>query len=216
MAGKMESRPARGRRKAGEPSGRDTLVRSALKHFSRYGYDGASLRMIAADAGVDMALAARLFGPKEKLWHAVIEHLRQSQAEYKDVLQVFVEVKDTNPLKALCGMLDLFAKVSIEMPELIGFLLQEANNPGERQDIVIQYLVTPFRLDCEPIIKSCIAAKILRASRVGVVFGMISSSIILPLAMPQLCGRKPSSRKRLRLEILDEAKRLLLKEIENS
>ncbi len=211
MAGEMESRPARGRRKAGEPSGREMLVRSALKHFSRHGYDGASLRMIAADAGVNMALAARLFGPKEKLWHAVIDHLRRSQTAYKDALQVFVDSKDSEPRQAFLGMLDLFAKVSIEMPELIGFLLQEANNPGERQEIVIQYLVTPFRLDCEPIIQSCIAANILQSSCAGVVFGMISSSIILPLTMPQLCGRKPTSRKRLRSDVLDEAKMLFFK-----
>jgi Transcriptional regulator len=210
MSEDKESRPARGRRRAGEPSGREMLVRSALKLFARHGYEGASLRAIASEAGVDMALAARLFGPKEKLWSAVIGHLRQSQAEYKYALQQFVTIKDSDPRRAFCGMLELFAKASVEQPDLIGFLLQEANNPGERQDVVVKYLVAPFRLDCEPIIASCIEAGILRGKKVGVVFGMISASVILPLAMPQLCGRKAGSRRRLGGEVVDEAKLLLL------
>lgn len=212
MTDDREKRPARGRRKSSEPSGREMLLRSALKHFARCGYDGASLRIIATDAGVDMALVARLFGSKDRLWHAVIADLDQSRAHYRDAMQALTQIKDSQPVKAFREMMELFGKVSLEMPDLLGLMLQEANNPGARQDTVMQFLITPFRNDCKPIIEACIAAKKLRATNADVVFGILSSAIILPLLLPQLCGRKTSSRKRLRADLVCEAMSLLITE----
>jgi AcrR family transcriptional regulator len=70
----------RGRRPGGEVSGREALLRAALSDFSRYGFEGTSLRSLAASAGVDMALVARLFGSKADLWIAVVDHLAERQA----------------------------------------------------------------------------------------------------------------------------------------
>ncbi len=48
------------------------LLEAATARFMREGFDGVSLREIAADAGVDVALVARYFGGKDELFAEVL------------------------------------------------------------------------------------------------------------------------------------------------
>jgi AcrR family transcriptional regulator len=58
--------PRSGRR-PGESSSREDILRAARKLFAERGYDGASMRAIAAEAGVDAALVVHFFGNKPAL-----------------------------------------------------------------------------------------------------------------------------------------------------
>ena len=49
------------------------ILAAARRHFARSGYEGAYLKEIAADAGVDAALINRYFGGKDGLFEAAIE-----------------------------------------------------------------------------------------------------------------------------------------------
>ena len=49
------------------------ILASARKHFAASGYDRATIRAIAADAGIDPALVMRYFGTKAKLFAAAAE-----------------------------------------------------------------------------------------------------------------------------------------------
>lgn len=49
------------------------ILEAAKRIFAAAGYSGAGLREIAADAGVNVALVARYFGSKEKLFEQVLE-----------------------------------------------------------------------------------------------------------------------------------------------
>ncbi len=51
---------------------RAAILAAARRRFADEGYDGASLREIAADAGIDAALISRYFGSKEDLFGEVI------------------------------------------------------------------------------------------------------------------------------------------------
>jgi AcrR family transcriptional regulator len=62
----------RGRR-PGESGTKDDILRSARAAFARDGYQGASLRGIARDAEVDVALISHFFGSKAGLFGAVVE-----------------------------------------------------------------------------------------------------------------------------------------------
>lgn len=62
----------RGRR-LGESTTRDVIAREARELFAHKGYDGASIRMIAAASGVDAALIAYFFGSKAELFAEVLE-----------------------------------------------------------------------------------------------------------------------------------------------
>lgn len=61
----------RGRRKAGADT-RATLLEAAREEFMQRGYSGATVRAIAARAGVDPAMVNHWFGNKEGLFSAAV------------------------------------------------------------------------------------------------------------------------------------------------
>src|SRR3546814_10489971 len=65
----------RGRRPADQGDTERGIRLAALRRFADQGFDRASLRDIAADAGVDAALISYKFGSKLGLWKAVVERV---------------------------------------------------------------------------------------------------------------------------------------------
>src|ERR1700737_3879995 len=68
-------KPRRGRlgRTPGSPANREAIRKAALEQFTKRGYDRATIRDIAAAAGVDPALVLHYFGSKDKLLVAALE-----------------------------------------------------------------------------------------------------------------------------------------------
>lgn len=64
-------RPRRGRR-PGASGTRQAILDAARARFSRDGYAAATIRKIAADAGVDATLVMHFFGSKDELFGAVM------------------------------------------------------------------------------------------------------------------------------------------------
>jgi AcrR family transcriptional regulator len=64
-------RPGAGRR-AGESGTREAILDAARRGFAEHGYDGATIRGIAADAGVNPALVHHFYGTKEQLFSAAM------------------------------------------------------------------------------------------------------------------------------------------------
>jgi AcrR family transcriptional regulator len=66
-----------GGRRAGRPPGRgntrEAVLEAARRTFAARGYDAASLRTIAADAGVDPGMVRHFFGSKAGLFQAAME-----------------------------------------------------------------------------------------------------------------------------------------------
>jgi AcrR family transcriptional regulator len=65
------SAPRTGRR-AGAPATRDAILAAARRRFAAAGYRGATIRAVAAEAGVDPALVHHYFGTKRELFAAVL------------------------------------------------------------------------------------------------------------------------------------------------
>jgi AcrR family transcriptional regulator len=64
-------RPGPGRR-AGESRTREAILEAARRRFGEQGYEGATIRGIAADAGVNPALVHHFYGTKERLFAAAM------------------------------------------------------------------------------------------------------------------------------------------------
>lgn len=77
--------PRTGRRSGGG-STREVIIDSARRLFSERGYDGASMRAIASDAGVDAALVVHFFGTKATLLGAAIKWPFDPELEVANVL----------------------------------------------------------------------------------------------------------------------------------
>jgi AcrR family transcriptional regulator len=65
-------RSRRSGRRGGDSGTREAILAAARTRFGDYGYDGATIRGIAADAGVDAALVHHFFGTKERLFVAAM------------------------------------------------------------------------------------------------------------------------------------------------
>jgi AcrR family transcriptional regulator len=64
--------PRRPGRRAGETRTREAILDAARRSFGEHGYDGATIRGIAADAGVNPALVHHFYGTKEGLFAAAM------------------------------------------------------------------------------------------------------------------------------------------------
>lgn len=60
-------------RPAGSPPNREAILAAAREQFTERGYDSATIRGIAARAGVDPALVHHYFGSKEDLFAAALQ-----------------------------------------------------------------------------------------------------------------------------------------------
>ena len=69
--GPRQSRRRAGRR-AGESRTREAILDAARRSFADHGYDGATIRGIAAAAGVNPALVHHFYGTKERLFAAAM------------------------------------------------------------------------------------------------------------------------------------------------
>lgn len=65
--------PARSGRRAGDSGTREAILEAAREQFAERGYDGATIRAIAAGAGVDPALVHHFYGTKERLFAAAMQ-----------------------------------------------------------------------------------------------------------------------------------------------
>ncbi|MGZ8707465.1 MAG: TetR/AcrR family transcriptional regulator [Gaiellaceae bacterium] len=67
-----EGSAKRSGRRPGPTTTREAIAEAARLQFSQLGYDRTTLRGIAAQAGVDVALVARFYGAKEALFREVM------------------------------------------------------------------------------------------------------------------------------------------------
>jgi AcrR family transcriptional regulator len=73
MSTRPEPEPTRrAGRRPGNSGTRHAILTAAGRHFAEHGYDRASLRGIAAEAGVDQKLIAHFFGSKQQLFIAAV------------------------------------------------------------------------------------------------------------------------------------------------
>ncbi|MEN8040913.1 MAG: TetR family transcriptional regulator [Actinomycetota bacterium] len=69
----MTPQPTTGRRPGDPEITRASILDAARSAFAEHGFQGSTIRMIAADAGVDPALVPHHFGSKEQLFVAAHE-----------------------------------------------------------------------------------------------------------------------------------------------
>lgn len=77
-----------------QPTKRDRILDAAEALFAERGYDGVTLRQIASEAGVDVALASYHFGKKLDLFNAVFE--RRADALNRSRLEALRRVQQAN------------------------------------------------------------------------------------------------------------------------
>jgi AcrR family transcriptional regulator len=122
----------RGRPPGREPS-REALLAAARAAFTAHGYRGATLRAIAADAGVDAAMVRHWFGGKQGLFAAVMRLPIDYPAAVGHVLDGPRDRTGERLVRFVLGVWDAH-------PELIGEILREAVGNAGRATAVREFL----------------------------------------------------------------------------
>jgi AcrR family transcriptional regulator len=135
----MSERRGRGRPKETETDTSALIARSALLHFAAQGYDATSLREIAGDAGVDVALVAYRFGGKEGLWKAIVS---QAARDLHTALQA--AEADRAPAERLRHAMRSFIAYLLDRPEVPRLLLRDITIDSERSQWLLDELSSPL------------------------------------------------------------------------
>jgi len=107
-------------RKRDAEATRAGILKAAKHQFAKCGYDGAYLRDIAAEAGVDAALINRYFGGKEGLFQAALKDSIFPSVSHWERKGFGLELA-----KVMAG----HAHQNPERTHAFAFLLQAATNP---------------------------------------------------------------------------------------
>ncbi len=99
--------------RADKPNRQQAILLAAEKLFARHGYHGVTIRQIAEEAGVPLALVGYYYGPKHELFHAIFAHWNQTIEERLAAL----DAAAANPQDAqtLTRIIEAFVKPVIRL-----------------------------------------------------------------------------------------------------
>lgn len=93
----------------------EQLVATATRIFAELGFDGASIQLIAAAAGVDTASVHRRFATKAELYRAVMQRAAQAEQQaMEDFLASFVPSRE-----GLIRLADAFLDFHLAHPQIM-------------------------------------------------------------------------------------------------
>lgn len=141
---KEKSERSRGRpRKGGEHDG-EALLEAATICFAEHGFDKTSLRLIAQQAGVDVAMISYRHGSKLGLWSDVVTFVATDSLERVEAI-----IAEASAMPDREGMRHLWARMVemiLERPHFAQMLIAEiiAGRDGERRRHIIERLALPI------------------------------------------------------------------------
>ena len=139
-----------------EPDARpkDRLIEAGVVVFGRYSYEGATTRMIAREAGVNIAAIPYYFDGKEGLYHAVVKHIiKRLQAVVWPTLKMTGERAEEENLapqeaaslvEALLGKMVDFMVGTPEATQFARIVLREQLFPSSAYDIIFNQMMFPL------------------------------------------------------------------------
>jgi AcrR family transcriptional regulator len=170
------------------PNGALLLLQAGQSAFARHGFEGASLRGIAAAAGVDPALAAHHFGSKEALWEAVIERfalylapyiveLRELQTQGQIPIRARIETAFRQLIAAVCGEPEsgmLISRISVER--------------GEKLDLLVEKLIRPYHDAFEPLLQEAMRERLIAEQSLEVLYFMLLHAVTMSVSFRHVLG----------------------------
>ncbi len=144
MQGDHAEARRRGRPKKGREYDADQLFTAAVACFAEFGFEKSSLRMIADQAGVDVALISYRYGSKLGLWAAVVDDVAD------DTMRQLTACRDASQNLAAEEKIDRLCFDLVETiarrPLFSQLLINEVmtNADSERKDIIEHKIALPI------------------------------------------------------------------------
>ena len=164
------------------------MLQAAYSSFANFGFRAATLRKIAAAAGVDPALAIHRFGSKEALWKAVIgrqtQYLMPYIGRFKDL-----QSQTTTPIRTrIETAFRLLVDAAFGEPECGLLLSRIGSERGERLDMLVEMLIRPFYDAFVPLLIDAVEAKVIKKQRLGLLYFMVINAVTMSLSYRHLLG----------------------------
>lgn len=131
---------------AAPPKSRERLLEAAVDVFGKHGFEAATTRMIANEAGVNIAAIPYYFNGKEGLYQAAVTHIVEKiEAKGGTTLQKMAELASKKRLsrkaameamETLLGAVVNFMVGSPEAPRVARMILREQLDPSSAYDII--------------------------------------------------------------------------------
>jgi len=172
-----------------QPQGDIALLDAAQSAFASQGFEGATLRGVAAAAGVDPALVAHYFGSKKALWEAVVDRMSQR------LLPMIAELEELNrqtdiPIRVRLGdgLWRLISAVC-EEPEFGMFLSRAGAEKNERLDLLVRKLIRPHHDAFRPILLEAMRQELIGNQPVEILYFMLVQAIAMTVSYRHILGQ---------------------------
>ena len=138
----MAERRGRGRPRDSDSDTSAAILRAALQRFAAQGFEATSLREIAGDAGVDVALISYRFGGKQGLWKDIVS---QAGADLRVALeQVPGNSEEASAQQRLDHSARAFLAYLLDRPEVPRLLLRDITIDSDRSQWLLETLSLPL------------------------------------------------------------------------
>ena len=135
---------------------RARLIEAALDVFGRFGFEGASTRQIAKEAGANLAAIVYHFGSKEALHIAVAEHIAKRIHERVGAAIIAASVPDAAATPAaaraaLNRLFETYADVMLgtaEAERWARFIVREQMQPTAAFEVIYAYMGNSHGVGC--------------------------------------------------------------------
>jgi AcrR family transcriptional regulator len=131
---------------------KERILRVAERLFAEHGYDGVSMRALAAGAGVQLALLSYYFGNKLGIYRAVFERrIGPLSAQRRAALRRVMERQ--HPLPSITDVLDALARPWVELRGQRGgehysrLIAREVGDPQESRRGIVADMLDPIAME---------------------------------------------------------------------
>lgn len=156
---------------------RKMVVEAALRVFAKVGFAGASVRMIAAEAGIEQGHLSYYFPSKMALWRAVIEAF--APEPLRRVEAALDAAAGLEPAAAARAVLPELLRCFAEDANLTRVMLQELSVDSDRSEWLANQFARPVWAALSPLFTQLDEAGLLRGTAPELVyFTMIGSALV--------------------------------------
>lgn len=174
-------RPGRPRRDGSSAMPREAILQRAFTAFARQGYEGVSLRQLAAECGISDSLLSHHFGSKQQLWFEATDSVFAPL--YRDLVNTLDSIEAENVAWKLRRNLKASLTLLAAQPDAVAFLFREGEGDNERAEHLRRDYVDPYTDLIHRLVDEASAQGLMRQlsheACTGMVFG-----IMRMLAMP--------------------------------
>jgi AcrR family transcriptional regulator len=172
---------------------REHILDIAENLIAEFGYEGTSTRLLAKEAGVNVAMISYYFGSKEKLFEAMVE--RRTNSTHEKLTSLVKE--ETDPWQKLNTVIDLYVERILSNPRFHRILCREISllQRSEMTVNINQILVRNAK-ELIKIVKKGIKEKAFREvdpeMTVATLFGTISQTTMATTLSYLMLNEKPA------------------------